>query len=120
MFQHTVTNVNQFPHGRTQSTHLRFICSQQSVVLGLDVRVLSGRDHCWKIESLAESTVPGLGQPRPAVSGRTGLLLYRIEPPEMKLPQALTQTAATQGHEHGPGSPGANTGNGQEQFVVLL
>ena len=46
----------------------------------LDVRVLSGRDHCWKIESLAVSTVTGLGQPRPAVSGRTGLLLYRIEP----------------------------------------
>ena len=34
----------------------------------LDVRVLSGRDHCWKIESLAEPAVTGLGQPRPAVS----------------------------------------------------
>ena len=31
----------------------------------------SGRDHCWKIEGLAEPAVTGLGQPRPAVSGRT-------------------------------------------------
>ena len=62
-----------------RTTHFRLICSQQSVVLGLDVRVLSGRDYCWKIESLAEPAVTGLGQPRPAVSGHTGLLLYRIE-----------------------------------------
>ena len=28
MFQHTVTNMNQLPHGRTQCAHLCLLCSQ--------------------------------------------------------------------------------------------
>ena len=52
VLNHAEADMHQLFHGGSQATHFGFVCHQQALIKGLDIRVLTRRYHGREVELL--------------------------------------------------------------------